>query len=68
MTVFSERYYKLICQYCVHGKKAGCAKDVPWYAVSLGCGSFEDGEPIVSVVSGRSGKVFDLGRILVDTF
>jgi hypothetical protein len=46
MTALSDHYLSLICQYCVHCHKDGCSKDVPWYAVSLGCNSFEEGRPV----------------------
>jgi hypothetical protein len=69
VTSFSERYYGLICQYCIHGRGSGCRKDVPWYCVSLGCDFFEEGEPVVVEAAPRKpGKVFNPDHILVDTF
>jgi hypothetical protein len=68
MTLFSDRYYGLICKYCIHGQGAGCKEDVPWYAVSLGCNTFEEGEPVVLALPRKPGAGFKLENILVDTF
>jgi hypothetical protein len=47
MTPLSQHYLGLICKYCINCSEGGCSKDVPWYAVSLGCNFFEDGKPVV---------------------
>jgi hypothetical protein len=65
MTSFNERLYGTICKFCVHGQGEGCVKDVPWYAGSIYCKFFEDGEPIV-VAPRRRG--LNLKKVLVDTF
>jgi hypothetical protein len=41
-------------------------KDVPWYAVSLGCDSFEDGKPVVRVSPRKPGLGFRLEDVLPD--
>jgi hypothetical protein len=42
--------------------------DVPWYAVSLGCNTFEEGESVIREASPKSGSGLKLENILVDTF
>jgi hypothetical protein len=66
MTEVSIRYYPLICKYCIHCK-GGCLKDVPWYAVSLSCGFFEDGKPVKSIKGPGGFSSFRADDVLVDT-
>jgi hypothetical protein len=66
VTCFSERLYGSICKFCVHGQGEGCVRDVPWYAVSIHCKFFKDGEPIVAKAHRRRG--LNLKKVLVDTF
>jgi hypothetical protein len=66
MTDASVHYYPLICKYCIHCK-GGCLKNVPWYAASLSCGFFEEGEPVVGVKRSKKLPDFRVEDILVDT-
>jgi hypothetical protein len=65
MSSLSDRYRELICRFCINSRGGVCSKDVPYYAVSLSCRFFEDGEVIKLALDRES--VLKLEDVLVDT-
>jgi hypothetical protein len=57
------------CDYCINWNKntGQCREGVPWYAVSLDCGYFVDGLPVLSQLPAKKEVQLDLSLVLVDT-
>ena len=66
MSVVTEQAYRAICQYCTRCINKNCLEGLPWYAVSIHCKYFIDGESVAKKARQSSMKRL-MKRVLVET-
>jgi hypothetical protein len=63
----SEQMKDAICKWCIHQDGINCLCGVPYYAVSMACAFFEEGE-VKTVIKRKPSKKRLMNKVLVETF
>jgi len=66
MTVLNDQAYSVLCKFCANCQELRCVADVPWYAVTVGCKYFTEGDVVPRTRPQTMKQI--MRKTLVDTF